>query len=72
MYKEYFWNVVNSLYEDELTAMIDYANQQRNGFDEEDMKGECIEMSEDMHHHMSAHPWVSVSKIYKNILKYIL
>ena len=43
--KEYFWNVVNSLFEDEVSAILDHANRLRNGTDEGDLIKESISMT---------------------------
>ena len=59
--KFYFWNIVNSLYESELEAMLDFANRQRNAVDDGDMLAESIAVDKQMHDLMTQHPWKSVS-----------
>ena len=44
--KSYFWNVVNTVTEGEVEAMVDHANSQRNAVDSGDMNQESITMSQ--------------------------
>ena len=46
--KTYFWNVVNTLTDGEVEAMVDHANSQRNAVDSGDMQQESITMSQQM------------------------
>ena len=59
--KEYFWNVVNSLFEDEVSAILDHANRLRNGTDEGDLIKESISMTQEWNDLMQQFPWASVS-----------
>ena len=59
--KEYFWTVVNTLYEQEVEAMVGHANYQRTGVDGGDLEQEAITVSNEMMDLMQKHPWVSVS-----------
>ena len=61
--KTYFWNVINSVTSQEVEAMVDHANSQRNAVDSGDMNQESITMSQQMVELMQAHPWVSVSAV---------
>ena len=44
--KSYFWNVVNTVTEGEVEAMVHHANSQRNAVDSGDMNQESITMSQ--------------------------
>ena len=70
--KEYFWNVVNSLYEDELGAILDHANQQRNGLDDGEMLAESITCDRQMYDLMKKYPWKSVSTFSALALIFVL
>ena len=61
--KEYFWNVVNTLFEEEVTAIVTHANKQRNFVDQNDLQKESISMTQDWVDMMNLHPWSSVSTI---------
>ena len=59
--KEYFWNIVNTLFEDEVDAMVLHAHNQRKSIGEGVLEKELISMSHEMAELMSKFPWVSVS-----------
>ena len=59
--KEYFWNIVNSLCEEEVEAIIDHANNQRNLVGDGELKQESITMTDEMVQLMQKYPWISVS-----------
>ena len=61
--KTYFWNVVNTVTEGEVEAMVDHANSQRNAVDSGELNQESITMSQQMVELMQEHPWVSVSPL---------
>ena len=61
--KEYFWNIVNTLYEEVVEAVVQNAHKLRKAVDSEDMEQEAITMSHEMADLMSKNPWVSVSTI---------
>ena len=62
--KEYFWNIVNTLFEDEVDAMVSHAHTQRKSVDQGELEKESITMSHEMAQLMSKFPWVSVSTLY--------
>ena len=63
---------MNSLYEDELEAILNHANRQRYSVDEGDMLGESISMDKQMHDLMMKHPWKSVSTLISGRLTHVL
>ena len=67
--KKYFWNVVNTLFEDELQSMLQHANSQRNQVGEQQEKNEAIKLSNEMAEAMNQFPWVvstTFSEAYRN------
>ena len=46
--KEYFWNIVNTLFEDEVDAMVSHAHTQRKSIDQGELEKESITMSHEM------------------------
>ena len=61
--KEYFFTVVNSICEGEITAIIHHANHQRNNVDEGELQKESITMTQEWQELMSQFPWASVSTL---------
>ena len=61
MDKKYFFNIVNTLYPEELQTIVAHANAQRNAVEEEDQKKEAIMMSQEMADAMFRFPFISVS-----------
>lgn len=61
--KVYFWNVVNSICKDELDAILQHANEQRNQVDGSELHKEAITVSNEMANLLKQHPWMSVSRI---------
>ena len=43
--KEYFWTIVNTMFEDEVSAILNHANIQRNATDTGDLVKESISMT---------------------------
>ena len=60
--KEYFFNIVNTLYEEELQSMLVHANAQRNSVHEADQQLESIRLTNDMMEAMQKYPWVVSSR----------
>lgn len=61
--KEYFFNILNTFVGDELRAILDHANAQRNDVAQEGQKQEAIVLCEEMADLMFRFPWISVSHI---------
>ena len=57
--KRYFWDVVGTVYPDEVEAIIRHANEQRNSVEAEDNKNQAILVSEEMQGLLFKYPWVS-------------
>ena len=55
--KEYFWDIVNTLYEEEVDAMVKHANQQRTGTDSATKHADNITMSTKMAKLMAQYPF---------------
>ena len=51
--KEYFFTIVNSICEGEVSAIMNHANQQRNAVDEGDLQKESISMTQEWQEMMS-------------------
>ena len=58
--KEYFFNIVNTFFHDELKAILEHANSLRNSVDEIEQKQESIVMSQKMSEDMFKFPYISV------------
>ena len=61
MDKEYFWNIVNTLYETEVEAIVANAHKLRKSVDQGELEQEAITMSHEMADLMKMFPRVSVS-----------
>ena len=59
--KQWFFNLINSFYEEELEAIVAHANRQRYGKEDGEMNAEQIEVDREVYGLMTKHPWKSVS-----------
>ena len=70
--KEYFFNIVNTMFNEELQAIIEHATKQRNAIEMDDQKKESIMMSEEMASLMFKYPFISVSTISNFIANFFI
>ena len=56
--KTYFFNIVNSQHEDELTAILRHAKSLRNSVGEQQEKQESIRLTNEMYEAMTKYPWI--------------
>ena len=57
--REYFFNIMNTLYPDYLAQILAHANKQRMSADGEAMKGEQIQISEYWQEQLASMPFIS-------------
>ena len=69
--KEYLFNIVSSLTNQELQEILQHANAQLNSIDDQQQRSEAILMVEQMAQAMQAYPWISVSIYLSIILSFI-